>query len=500
MSLFNDNYEKLMNLYEEISHLESISSIAEWDKECYIPRGASQSRGKDCAALAGVIHEKWNNIDFEEYLTKCESHIDEAAEKEKTIIHLIRKDMDKRKKIPGDFVKKMSNVKSEAHRLWIEARDKKDFSLFKDILHELVELQKQYAQYLSPDNDPYNTLMDLYEPDLTVNDIDNLFTPLKEAIVPLVREINSKNSTLEEKHAIYPKANQMELCHRIAEKIGFDFHHGRLDESVHPFTIGISPYDVRITTRFNETSFTAALLGLIHEAGHGMYEQGLPKDSVGTPICRAASTGIHESQSLFWEKRVGTSLAFIEDSYTELKQAFPEQFENVNTDDLYQKINKVSPSLNRVEADEVTYCLHIMIRYEIEKDIFNGSLKIEDIPEAWNAKYQEYLGVTPPSDLEGCLQDIHWAIGAFGYFPSYALGHLYASQMYEAAEKEIGNIQKLIAQGEYNTILSWLRKSVHQHGRQYNPNELITTITGNKLSSEAYIKYITNKYRSLYSL
>jgi carboxypeptidase Taq len=366
----------------------------------------------------------------------------------------------------------------------------------------MFELKRQQADAIGYTASRYDALLDDFEPDATTAEVTRVLAALREELVPLVQGILSsrKKAPVELLHRSYPAAAQEAFGKQAAAKIGFNFSRGRLDVTHHPFCAGMGPHDCRITTRYDEKFFPSAFFGILHEAGHGMYDQGLRPDQYGLPSGTYVSLGIHESQSRMWENLVGRSREFWEHFYPHAKIAFPQTLEDVSLDDFYFAINDVRPSLIRVEADEATYNLHIIVRFELEQALVSGDLATGDLPTAWNEKYKEYLGIAPPSDADGCLQDIHWSAGLIGYFPTYSLGNLYASQFFASADRDLGGLAAQFARGEFGGLLSWLRRQVHERGQCYKAGDLVQTVTGKSLSHDALIAHLKTKLGSLYGL
>lgn len=348
----------------------------------------------------------------------------------------------------------------------------------------------------------YNTLLDMYEPGITVEILDQVFAEVRDAIIPLVKKIsdssNKPDTSFIFKH--FPKDKQKDFSLKILEQMGYDFNSGRLDETVHPFATGLNPGDVRVTTRYDEGDWRTAVFGTIHEGGHALYEQNISKKLIGTPLCDGTSMGIHESQSLFYENIVGRDFSFWKHNYNVLKEYADGQFDEINLNDFYRAINESKPSFIRIEADMLTYPLHIIIRYEIEKGIFNDEIEVKDLPQVWNDKYEKYLGIRPGNNAEGVLQDVHWSGGSFGYFPSYALGYMYAAQFKNAMLKELPNFDELLATGNLKPIKEWLTENIHQYGKLKKPLEILHDVTGEGLNAKYLIDYLTDKYTKVYNL
>jgi len=494
-------YEKLMQRVKDVGRLRSIEQLLDWDQEVYMPSRGVTARAEQLALTAGLAHQEFVADETRELLEAAQAADGDFVAR--TNLRETRRLFDRAVKVPVELVKEIAHVSSHAKSAWVEARKTSTFATFAPHLGKLIELKKQVAERIGYTTEPYDALMDEFEPGAKAADIETLFASLREFTVALLARTRSAprqpDASVLTRH--YPAGVQAEICRKFSAALGFDFEAGRSDVSVHPFctTIG-GPGDVRITTRYMEDFLPAALFGTLHETGHALYEQGLPAEHAFTPMGEAISLGIHESQSRMWENLVGRSLPFWKHHYGELQRQFPEALGDVSLDDFYAAINVVRPSMIRVEADEVTYNLHIIVRFEVERALFTGSLAVEDVPAAWNEKMQQSLGVTPANDAEGCLQDIHWSMGAFGYFPTYTLGNLYAAQFFEKARVDIPDLDARIAANDHKPLLSWLRENIHGHGQRYRAGELVEHVTGKPLSIEPFTKSITEKVERVYGL
>ncbi|MGB0715715.1 MAG: carboxypeptidase M32 [Phycisphaerae bacterium] len=497
----NEAYTKLLERIKNCGRFGAISALLDWDQEVHMPSAGVAARAELLAMTAGLAHEELVHDKTERLLDTATAADDDFAAQ--TILREWRRHFDRARRIPTDLVKEIAQASSMAKDAWSRAREASDFSVFSELLTKLIELKKQSAEHIGYETEPYDALMDEFEQGARAADIEALFNELGEATASLLKRLmdaaNKPDASILSRH--YPKEQQAILSRELAEAIGFDFHAGRDDVSVHPFctTIG-GPSDVRITTRFQEDFFSAAIFGTLHEAGHGLYEQGLPADHRYTPMAEAVSLGIHESQSRMWENMVGRSRAFWDCHYDRAKSLFPEALHDVPLDTFYGAINTVSPSMIRVEADELTYNLHIVVRFELERGLFTGKYQPADIPAAWNEIFTRLLGITPTNDAEGCLQDIHWSMGAFGYFPTYALGNLYAAQFYAKANEDIPQMEDNIRNNNHTPLRDWLRENIHQHGQRYRAHELVERVTGKSLSIEPFMNYVSGKYGAVYGL
>ena len=483
---------------QKIADVKYAAAVLQWDQETYLPSKGNHFRGRQLATLSEIAHEQFTTEAMGELLNELNSK-DNLTYNEKRNVQLSLEDFNRNKKLSSDFVRKMSETVTTTYHAWVKARNDNSFTGFQEPLDSLIKLKKQEADMLGYEVHPYNALMNDYDKGLTVATVDSIFSNLKPQLLTLLQTIKNKpqvdNSFL---HQHFDKDAQWKFGLQILQQIGFDFEAGRQDISVHPFTTSFNNQDVRVTTRIDENDFGNMTWSCIHEGGHALYEQGLPAEEYGLPLSEYSSLSIHESQSRLWENNVGRGLPFWQHNFPLLKTLFPEQGKNLSVNTFYKGINKVAPSLIRTEADEITYHFHVMIRYEIEKMLIDGTISTKDIPAYWNEHYQKYLGVTVPDDKRGCLQDIHWSHGSFGYFATYSLGSMLAAQLYAAIEKENVSVNKEVAEGNTSFIFNWLRKNIHQYGRQFTSQELCSKITGEPLNTKHFIDYATKKYTDIY--
>lgn len=500
----NKGIEELKEKLIGISHISATLSLLGWDQEVHMPPKAVDARAQTVAFLSGIVHEKFIGLDTEGSLTKLKNDLDSGKLKGKNaaIVYEVWRDFERARKLPETFVHELAEVTSKAQSIWAQAREKNDFALFLPWLSKIVKLKKQEAEYVGYTNSPYDALLDEYEPGMTSEEAYQILNDLKDFLVPLLKRIRLSRVKIstEKTKGVFPVDKQIIFNKYIAEKMGFDFGAGRIDESTHPFTTSSHPLDVRFTTRYKKNNLLYSVGSTIHEAGHGLYEQGLPIEHFGTPLAESMSMGIHESQSRMWENMIGKSKSFWKFFYPKMQKEFPAPFKKVDIDEFYKAVNKVTPSLIRTEADEVTYNLHIIIRFEIEKEMIEGSIELKDLPVIWKSKMKEYLGVDVPSDALGVLQDVHWSCGYIGYFPSYSFGNLYSAQFYATLVREIPDISKKIAGGDFEEIREWLRKNIHVHGRLYTAEKLVKKITGEGLNSKYFNEYLEKKYKEIYLL
>ena len=499
-----EKYDALMKRLRDYKNLGVAESVLHWDMETKMPDGGAEARGDVLASISRLSHEIFTSDETGELLERA---ADEVAESEyesdaASMVRVAQQDYEDATKLPSDFVEAFSKATTDAHHSWVKARAEDDFSIFADDLKRIVELSRERAEYLGYDENPYDALLQQYERSMTTEQVKGLFDGHKQQLVDLVASISEVQDRVDDSvlHQTYPIDAQREFGLMIAEAIGYDFNRGRLDESVHPFSTSFSKTDSRITTRYDENWLNPALFGTMHECGHSMYEQGVADALDGTILGSGTSLSVHESQSRTWENLVGRSLGFWQWAFPKLKDQFPEQIGDTDVMSFYRAINKVAPSYIRVEADEATYNLHIMLRFEIEQAIIKGEIDIDDIPDAWNSMFGDFLGLTPQSDAQGCLQDIHWSMGGFGYFSTYALGNLLSVQYYNQAVADVPSIPDDIAGGKFDTLLTWENENIHQHGRKFDTNELTQRVTGQDISSQPYIEYLTRKFGEIYNL
>lgn len=501
-SLSQKNYEKLFSLAKSIRTLQGITSILDWDAETYMPQGGSSIRADQLQTLSGLIHREKTGRKFTRALDKLidlktgQFKASDLTEEQQAALREWRRDYLQDTALPSKFVETFSKTTSEAVFIWRKARSENNFALFAPHLEKIVDLCRKKADFLTFKNHPYDALLDLYEPDITTQEISNLFSSIRTELIPLIQKQALSSVDDSFLHGSFDHQKQLEFSHMILKAMGYDINHGRLDLTTHPFSSSCHPTDSRITTRIHPTYLMSNIMTTFHEAGHALYDMGLPIEHYGSPLGEARSHGIHESQSRFWETRIGLSKPFWIYFFPHLQDVFKGTLDHISFDQFYRTLNTVSPSFIRVEADELTYPLHIILRFELEKDLINGSLQVRDIPEAWNAKMKNYLGLVPDKPSDGCLQDIHWAMGGIGYFPSYTLGNIYAASLFEAFARENKDWEQKVASGNLLFIRSWFHDKIYVHGRRYSTKELLKVATGEDISSNPYIKYLKNKYNS----
>jgi carboxypeptidase Taq len=536
-------YDDLVGGAKQQSLMASCSSILSWDEQTYMPSAGASHRSNQMALLAGLQHERATDPRVGELLAIVEgSELAAQADSVAAVnVRELRRRYDRLVRLPRALVEELAQTTSLAHAEWVTARSSSDFERFRPWLDKIVQLKRQEAACLAkavvaPIGDApggksptisasapetsraslYDSLLDEYEPGATSADLAVVFQALQRELVPLVAAINEAARSRDSRHSgpgtpsahsgeailnrLYPRDRQKIFGETVAAAIGFDFKRGRLDVAAHPFCSGIGPGDCRITTRFDEHQFSDAFFGILHEVGHGLYEQGLDPEHYGTPMGEAVSLGVHESQSRLWENAVGRSRAFWTYWFPMAQRVFREALADVSLEAFHAGINHVAPSLIRVQADEATYNLHIIVRFELERALMTGDLAVADLPAAWNDRYRETVGVTPKNDAEGCLQDIHWSAGLFGYFPTYTLGNIYSAQLYAQAQADLGGLDEPFARGDFSSLLGWLRQKVHSHGQRFRPNALIEQITGSKPDHRPLIDGLRRKYAEVYGI
>ncbi|MDQ6609735.1 MAG: carboxypeptidase M32 [Bacteroidota bacterium] len=483
-----------------IADIRAAAAVLQWDQETYLPSGGAHFRGQQISTLSELAHELFSHENVGELLNELLEKKDLTAEQKRSAERTLE-DYNKSKKYTSVFVRRLSEQTHKAFHCWIEARKQNSFSIYEKDLAALVQLKKEEAQLLGYAQHPYDALLDEFEKGATVSLLDKTFAdllpPLKTLFQKIIAAPQVDDSFLLQH---FPKEKQWDWGMYLIKELHFDFEKGRQDKSEHPFSTSFSPQDVRITTRIDEADFGNMTWSCIHETGHALYEQGLPVEYYGLPLGEACSYSIHESQSRLWENNIGRSKSFWQHYYPQLQNFFPAQLSPVSLELFYKGINKVQPSLIRTEADEISYHFHVFVRYELEKRLIEGSLSTAEIPAFWNEHYKTYLGVNVPDDKHGCLQDVHWSHGSFGYFPTYSLGSLYAAQFFAKAKEEIPGLQLKIASGNTVPLLKWLREGIHHRGRFFTSEELCQTVTGKPLDASFFVDYLLEKYKAIYIL
>lgn len=495
-----DLYEEYVQLTQKAADINNASAVLGWDQEVYMPAKGAALRGRQLATLASMAHEVITSDSYGEIINELASRGD-LKENQQDNVRLSLEDYDKNKKLSAAFIVQLTEQTTASYHAWLRARKSNNYKEYYADLEKMIALKLQQAELYGYADHPYDALADEYEKGATVKILDGVFNGVAEQLPLLLKEINNAqqvDSSFLNRH--FDKDKQWDFSLSVLKAIGYDFEAGRQDLSEHPFTTSFSPQDVRVTTRVSEDDFASLLWSSIHEGGHALYEQGLPVAEYGLPLGSAASLSVHESQSRLWENCVGRGRYFWQYFYPQLQQLFPDALQDISLDSFYKGMNKVSPSLIRTEADELTYHFHVLIRYEIEKALINKEIQAKDLADTWNQLYNKYLGVQPPNDKQGVLQDIHWAHGSFGYFPTYSLGSFYAAQYYMQANKEIPQLETQLTRGDSTQLLSWLREKIHIHGRKYRSEELCKQVTGKGLSFDAFMQYAVAKYKGIYNI
>ena len=496
--------DELLDLMHEIADLSALGSIAEWDQNTAMPEGATTVRGFQMATIQGVLHERWTSTRLGNLLGELRQKVQQASfsDADRGLVREGLRGYERATKLPRKLVEEMAQVQAGSFNAWRRAREHNDFASFASWLSRTVALEREVADRLGFVESRYDALLDEYEPGMTTRKLDTLFGPVRETSKTLLERIESSGNTVDASclEGEFPVAQQIALCERLLRGMGYDFSRGEIAQSPHPFTTSFgSPFDVRLTVHPDKRFLQASIMAAIHEGGHALYEQGSAPTLVRTPVAGGASMGAHESQSRLWENPIGRSEPYWQGKYTAVREAFPEQFAQVDVATFARALNKVQPSLIRIEADEVTYNLHIIVRFELEKALINGDVAVESLPRLWNAKYREYLGVEPANDAQGVLQDIHWTSG-FGYFPTYTLGNLYAAQIFHTLHTVFPDFDSRLASGDTTFILAWLREHMYTVGAIYLPEELIKRVTGEVPNPNYFTRYLTNKFEKIYNL
>ena len=485
----------------EVHDLNAAQSLLSWDQETYMPPEGIAGRARSRATLSGIVHDRVVDPALGDLIDELAA-ADGLTPEQAANVREARRDRDRAVKVPKELVTELTREGSLAQQAWAEARAARDWARFAPNLERLAALRRREAECVGYAGEPYDAMLDEYEPGMTTAALLPLLAELKNLLVPLVAAVVERGERHDDAllRGSFPVARQQELATRVLEIMGFDFRRGRLDVSRHPFTSGVDPRDVRLTTHYDTGDLSNSLFSTLHEGGHGLYEQGFLVEHAGTPMGEAASLGIHESQSRLWENMVGRSRAFLSHCRPLLTRLFPEAFGDADDEALYRAANVVRRSPVRIEADEMTYNLHIVLRTELETALFRDEIAVADLPGLWNEKMREYLGLTPTDDAEGVLQDIHWAFGSFGYFPTYSLGNLYAAQFYAKAAEDLGDLQQQASRGEFAPLLNWLRGRIHVKGRLLAAPDLCREVTGRDLSIAPFADYLNQKYGELYGL
>ena len=509
----SDALSELKDRLGRIEDLKAAANVLSWDQETYMPSGGADARAHQISTLQTMAHEQFVADETGALLDRAADELggDGAAtgdalsggalSDDASLVRVTRRDYERDRKLPASLVSEMSRTVSQAKEAWKKARATDDFDTFAPLLQRVVDLNVEKAEAIGYDDEPYDALLDEYEPGMKTATVADTFAALRDDLVPIVEAIaDAPEIDASVLHHPYSVEKQKAFGQSVIEDLGYDFDRGREDVSAHPFTTSFSIDDVRLTTRYDETFFPSAFFSTMHEAGHGLYEQGIARQLDRTPLADGTSLGMHESQSRLYENLVGRSEAFWNHYYGPLQTTFPDALADVDRDAFYRAINRVEPSLIRVESDEVTYNLHIMLRFELERGLIEGDVDVDDLPGLWREKMDEYLGVVPETDANGVLQDVHWSLGAIGYFPTYALGNLISVQLWNEIRSDVPNLDAQIAAGSFDELLGWLRTHVHRHGRKLTAPELLDRITGTSIQAEPWLDYVRSKFGAVYDV
>jgi len=493
--------EELKKEFSEITRLNHISSLLGWDEQVNLPEGSRVARAEQRALMSKIIHERLISDEIGNLIKGAEKLTDLNLIENATLREA-KRDYEQEVRLPTELVEEISKTASIGNIKWVEARKKNDFSIFEPLLEKMIGLKIQVAEKLDTHPDPYSTLIDLYEPGATYGWISNIFDKSKQKLNRIIKKLEDSSnkpdfSILLQK---WDENKQWDFSIEIIKGLNYDFNKGRQDKSIHPFTTSLSSSDTRFTTRIDENFFPTCIFGSIHECGHALYNMGYMEQIYDSVLADGCSMGIHESQSRMWENMVGRSMEFWKYWFPKLKESFPNNLRDKNVEDFYRSINTVQPSLIRVEADEVTYGMHIILRFELERDIIEGNVQVNELPEIWNEKMENLLGITPPTNSDGVLQDIHWSWGYFGYFPTYFLGNLYGAQFYNTALKQHPTLPEEYEKGDFSNLLTFLRENIHQYGRIYQARDLIKRVTGEDLNPDYFIEYLEKKFYHIYRI
>jgi carboxypeptidase Taq len=495
-------YSQLKSLLGEVYDLNSTLAVLGWDQQTYMPSGGAEERGSAMATLSRIMHLKITSDELQKYLAACEADLNGLADDsdEARLVKVTRREVNRRIRIPADWVANFAEATAVGQEMWEQAKGTSDFTRFQPFLERIYELRREYASFFQPYDHIYDPMLDEFEPGLKTADVQAIFAVLRKEQVDLIHELTARpqvNSSF--LRQVFPESLQWNFGLEVISNMGFDWNRGREDNSAHPFTTTFGMGDVRITTRVIPDNMASALFSTIHEGGHALYEQGFSPTLYRTPLATGASMAVHESQSRMWENLVGRSRSFWKFYYPKLQQYFPAQLGNVSPEEFYKGINRVEPSLIRTESDEATYNLHIMLRLEMEIALLERKIEVRDLPGIWRERMHEYLGVIPKDDTHGVLQDIHWAGGLIGYFPTYALGNVISVQFWECIQKNIPDLEDQIARGDFKPLLNWLRQNIHIHGAKFETQELVKKVTGSTIDPQPYLRYLHSKFKDIYS-
>jgi carboxypeptidase Taq len=498
----SDALTQLRERLAEIADLNATGGLLGWDQQTMMPERAAPQRAEQLGTLGKILHERFTDDAIGRLLDEAEADGDPLSSTDEALVRVTRRDWEKARRVPSELAAELARAGALGHQAWVEARERSDFAAFLPALRRNVELKLRYVECFDGYDDPYDVLLDDYEEGMTSAEVDALFTELRAGLVPLIAAIAERAGAVDASplHGDFPVEGQRALVRRVVERLGWSEEAWRLDEAAHPFATSFGPGDVRLTTRYDRAYVGMALYGAIHELGHGLYESQVDPALARTPLGEGVSLGVHESQSRLWENIVGRGRPFAGWLHGQLQEVFPQQLGSVSAEAFHRAVNKVQPSLIRVEADEATYGLHIILRFELERAMISGSVALEDLPEAWNARMKQYLGVDVPNDAVGVLQDVHWSGGDIGYFATYALGNLIGAQLWECARADLPDLDAALASGDGSSLRAWLGEHVHRYGRTYPPRELLLRATGGPIAVQPFLDYLNAKLRPIYGL
>lgn len=497
-------YQSLLDKVHEIYDIRKAARVLTWDRATIMPKGGDTDRIQQIATLYRLSHTIFTSDEMGALIEEAATELNgvQYDSTEASLIRFLRRDYSQSRRLPAEFVARRTLINNQAEAAWKKAREDDDFAYFQPWLEQIVEMSREMAEFYGYEDEPYDALLNQFEPGAKSADVRHIFTAAKEALLPLYRAVGRKRLAVNDNflHQSYDLAKQEAFAHYIASAVGYDFNRGYLATAVHPFSTSLSRNDVRITTRYYPNFLSPSIFATLHEAGHAMYVQNVHPALTRTPLAKETSAGLDESQSRLIENMVGRSRGFWRVHLPHLKEYFPTQLENVTLEQFYRAINKVQPGFIRVEADELTYNMHVILRFEIEQALLSGRLPVSDVPDAWNQKMKTFLGIVPRTDRDGCLQDVHWAMVGFGYFPTYTLGNLYAAQFFETVLENNPAIVAELEAGKITSLLAWLQENIHQHGRKLTPAEVVMRATQKPLSHEPFVRYATKKYSEIYNL